>query len=758
MANRDSGFGGSEVMYPAVQGNHDAPHQMVTAPSYVPAAAPPLGGFGGGPEILKGGFNQTWLYHCLRRRWLPAVLIGALVAAAMVGYLLWLFPLSSSITAYVELQAQEKRLLEETRSMRADELEVFQLKHLTLIKSPFVLQSALNKKAISQLDAVVKEGSEALTWLYDGLQVAFQGEILELRYDGEEDPDEMKKVVDSVIDAYENEVLYVANMADQETLERLTQLHRELQKELEDKVTRYTRLSSELEGAESAVASSYLNMLLADIRLIQQQIMDAKKELVDIEVQKELAKRETTSQTSIEQAVQEELANDPMLVQYQQEQFAIEQRVRELTTTSKRGNSPQIKQLRAQANQLGEMMEQYRRQKSQELRKLAKSAPNDMYAMVMAEYGLRRDNLHHTIAELEAEYEDKIAQMMEKGERSEQLAMLESEIEQLQEIERTMDFKLRSWNVERETGRDKFDVLQPATAQEQVNEIERYTIAGLGGFAAFCATCYAVALIEFRRRRLNSAADVDEGLGIRVLGVVPPIASRKEMAAGSVMAAQLSESIDNVRATLMHDSATRKRQVVLVGSPESMEGSTTVASHLALSLTRAGRRTLLIDGDVREPSLHKLFGMPVEDGFCEVLRSEIDISDAIRPTNTEGLWLLTAGQCDMDAIHAMATDQPQPIFEKLRDEFDFVIIDGAPLLGLSDSLSLGHYADGVILTVLRDHSGIRNIHKTTEILKDLGIRLIGAVVNGVPQKADRRIARVHKPSSKQRKITADMGG
>ncbi len=217
----------------------------------------------------------------------------------------------------------------------------------------------------------------------------------------------------------------------------------------------------------------------------------------------------------------------------------------------------------------------------------------------------------------------------------------------------------------------------------------------------------------------------------------------------------LQKSIDGIRAILMHDSTTQARQVVLVTSPASMEGCTTVASHLALSLTRAGRRTLLVDGDLREPSLHKLFGMPVEDGMCEVLRSEIDVAEVIRPTNTEGLWLMTAGQCDTDAVHALATDQLQPIFEKLRAEFDFVIIDGAPLLGLSDSISIGQHVDGAILTLLRDHSEIRKVLQSAELLKNMGIQLFGAVVNGVHQKADRRVARLHRTAAKPpRKLTA----
>jgi Mrp family chromosome partitioning ATPase len=113
------------------------------------------------------------------------------------------------------------------------------------------------------------------------------------------------------------------------------------------------------------------------------------------------------------------------------------------------------------------------------------------------------------------------------------------------------------------------------------------------------------------------------------------------------------------------------------------------------------------------------------------------------------LYLLTAGVCSADAIHALATDQPNAIFEKLRDQFDFVVIDAPPVLGISDSLSLGQYIDGAILTVLRDHSEIRKVHKSVELLRSMGIRLIGAVVNGVPIKSDRRVVRLHQATQQQ---------
>ena len=753
MANND-GFSSSEIMYPAVTTQGGVTHPMMPATPYAAQSRPAFGGPASrGPELLYGAFDQTWLINCLRRRWLMAILMGALFAGAVALFLLWLFPLSSSITAMVHVQPEQTDVMEDQKEISPQQLEIFLETQASQIKSAFVLRSALTPNKISQLNAVVKEEPDPITWLQEELRVSFQGENIVVSFDGEEDSEEMKKIVDAVLEAYKAEVLGKENMLSQEMREKMAKLHEELLTELEAKINKYQTLSQELGGAESEVASSQLKLLVNEIAQIQRQIIIQKQTLVEISVNRALAEQEAKSVTAVEQMVAQELEKDPMIANFKAEEYNYTVQIRALKARSKRGASPQIKSLENSLAQLRRESSEYLRQTKAQIRESVKRAPNDFLARVMMEYKLRKANIESELAKLEAQYEEKKEEIQQKGIRNSDLSILESEIEQLQEIESEMDYKLRSWKIQSGAAKASFRVLQPANALERINTVQRYALAALGGVAAFCATCYCVALIEFRRRRLNGASDMDEGLGLRVLGVLPSISSRKAMAPGSLIGAQLSESIDNVRATLMHDSTSSKRQVVLVTSPATMEGSTTVASHLALSLTRAGRRTLLIDGDIREPSLHKLFGMPLEDGFCEVLRSDIDVADVIRPTNTEGLWLLSAGHCDMEAIHALATDQPQPIFEKLREEFDFIIVDGAPVLGLSDSISIGQHVDGAILTVLRDHSEVRQVYQSIELLKSMGIRLLGSVVNGVPLKADRRIARLHSSNAKKpRKI------
>jgi capsular exopolysaccharide synthesis family protein len=346
------------------------------------------------------------------------------------------------------------------------------------------------------------------------------------------------------------------------------------------------------------------------------------------------------------------------------------------------------------------------------------------------------------MAALEQRATDIAERINEQTKSSAIIAQRQEELNRQAELVDAMGQKLALWNVEQDAG-SRIVQLQPAVARESINTMQRYAIAAIGGIIMLGLTCFGIGYMEFQNRRLDAPTQVDEGLGIRVIGMLPPLSGRRVTYEGDPVVASLMESIDSIRTTLMHDAAAKDRRVVLVTSATTLEGRTTVASQLAASLARAGRRTLLIDGDLRHPALHALFDLPLEDGLCEVLRTEVELDEAVRPTHAEGLWLLTAGACDLDAIHAMANDQLQPIFEKLRSEFDFIIVDGAPVLGLPDSLIIGQNCDAAILAVLRDFSQVPKIYQAAEQLKGVGVKLIGAVVNGVRAKTDTRVVRPH---------------
>jgi capsular exopolysaccharide synthesis family protein len=154
---------------------------------------------------------------------------------------------------------------------------------------------------------------------------------------------------------------------------------------------------------------------------------------------------------------------------------------------------------------------------------------------------------------------------------------------------------------------------------------------------------------------------------------------------------------------------------------------------LAASLARAGRRTLLLDSDLRNPSLHRLFDMTRGPGLSEVLRGDTDLPGAIRETPIPNLWLISAGQSDPVALQTLALENMRQVFDQLRPQYEFILVDSCPVLPVADSLLVGQHVDAVIFSLLREISRMPRVYAAYQRLAMLGVRILGAVVNGTQQ-------------------------
>jgi capsular exopolysaccharide synthesis family protein len=247
------------------------------------------------------------------------------------------------------------------------------------------------------------------------------------------------------------------------------------------------------------------------------------------------------------------------------------------------------------------------------------------------------------------------------------------------------------------------------------------------------AICFLLAYGDYRLRRVYSAQEVSGGLGIRVVGAVPPVPGLERRLVGTAGETDLEghpvlESIDALRTTLLRESQRERRRVILVTSAGAGEGKTTLAASLAISLARAGRKTLLIDGDLRGPAVNQLFEVPLQPGFSEVVLNEVDAVDAIQPSTVDNLSILPAGQWDREVLASLARDGLEGVLEKLRDEYDFILIDSHPILSATDSLLLAQRVDGVLLAVLRGFSQMPRVYAAAQRLTSLGVKVLGAVM------------------------------
>lgn len=191
------------------------------------------------------------------------------------------------------------------------------------------------------------------------------------------------------------------------------------------------------------------------------------------------------------------------------------------------------------------------------------------------------------------------------------------------------------------------------------------------------------------------------------------------------------EAIRTLRNSILLTDFERRLRSVLMTSASPSEGKSTVAAHLAATHAGQGRRTLLIDGDLRRPSVHRLFQAPNSVGLSNVLLEQISWRDAlIRLDEPKGLDLLPAGPSTRRASDLIGAGLAEVIEEAAR-EYDLVVLDAPPLLGFAEPLQMATAVDGVIVVARAGNTSRKALSSVVTTLARLRANLVGVVLNEV---------------------------
>ena len=171
---------------------------------------------------------------------------------------------------------------------------------------------------------------------------------------------------------------------------------------------------------------------------------------------------------------------------------------------------------------------------------------------------------------------------------------------------------------------------------------------------------------------------------------------------------------------------------LVISSALHAEGKSTVSLNLAQAAAAMGQRVLLVDADLRLPQIHTLLRLPNEQGLSNVISSNLSVSEAIqRSPDWDNLFVLTSGQIPPDPTKLLSSKKMQNIMEQLRQEFDLVIYDTPPILGLADSNLLATHTAGIVLVVRIGKTDRSVLLQTLDQLKISRAAILGLVINGV---------------------------
>ncbi len=195
----------------------------------------------------------------------------------------------------------------------------------------------------------------------------------------------------------------------------------------------------------------------------------------------------------------------------------------------------------------------------------------------------------------------------------------------------------------------------------------------------------------------------------------------------------LDHSIDGIAAKLCLRRDSHNARVVLVSSATHGEGKSTLSLQLAKRLARTGASTLLVDFDLRKPTMHHVFDMPRGPGLSEFLRGESELGEIVRLTDIDSLSVLTAGSPFADSLGTLSNGVTRSLFQRARDQFEFVVVDGSPILPVVDSLLASQHVDSVVLSIRRDVSTLNRVQSACDQLAQFGVNEVMAVLTGTKE-------------------------
>jgi capsular exopolysaccharide synthesis family protein len=190
-----------------------------------------------------------------------------------------------------------------------------------------------------------------------------------------------------------------------------------------------------------------------------------------------------------------------------------------------------------------------------------------------------------------------------------------------------------------------------------------------------------------------------------------------------------AEAYRTLRTNLIFSQALQRLRSLVVSSPSPADGKTTTAANLGVTFAQQGMRVLLIDADLRRASMHEAFNISRAPGFTDVLLKSSLLSEAVRTTEVDNLFVLPAGALPPNPAELLGSTQTIQLLKELDRQYDLIIIDSPPLLAASDALVLGRLVDGVLLVVKAGFTDKGAGRHAVAQLASVGARVVGVVLN-----------------------------
>lgn len=721
----------------------------------------------------------------VRLHWLTILFAGALLGAGM-GYAAWLLlPPKYESTALFRV-SQVQKSVGSTGDMARNQgnFTTVVKTYAGLIKQEFVYRYALREYRLAEL-STLKGQKDPQKFLDEKLIVSSKegSEIITLSMVGE-DPEDVRKIVDAMVKAYQQEVIQKekteANRYRDDLAKAMTSLEDQLKRKggqlptepaggpialmpgnkdplkpdapplgpdgpkvdpaLQQAGVVGDRKPADPVAETDKMKQAMFNPLNARRAKLEESLPDlgfkiakAKADIDAIKLKYQEIMNEPKS-PDLEKQVRE---NDPDVRALKDKADRLANQLAQKLATAKDPNAASIQRMQGEHEQAEVDVEKAVREKAKQLdaarrkpredqAQIALDVANREYAILVANLNLNKSELEKVKAEMKAIPTP--AEVL-RTEREKERPITFDDVDRgvLEDKLRVIaaESKIADLNRDAESRITKLQDASSPVQKDAQKQILGTVFASVLGFALVAGVCVG---LEMRARKVSSLTELRAAAPVPVVGVVPH-APDADTARDPIKRAEVNESIDKLRAYVAQTWLARGATTVAVTSPLGDEGKSFTAFGLASSLAQAGMKTLLVDFDLRNPCLHTYAGVPNDLGVCELLRGETDFRRTIQVL-PNGLHFLSGGKWSDDARQAAVGGRLEALLTRLKEPFDCVVLHADALLTVAESVEVARRSEVLLLCALYRTTRTPLLKKATDRAAAMEIPYTGVVYVG----------------------------
>ena len=573
------------------------------------------------PPVLSAKPDSASLLRALKRRWLLAATLGLLAAAAAAALVWFLAPVTYTAQTFLVLSHKGSKIIGTDSDV---DFSIFQRTQAALVKTRFVLNRALRQPQVAELKTIAEMRDNQVEWLENNLQVDFGStpEFMRITLVGEK-PQDLIVILRAVSEAYLDEAVNDELDARAKRLQRFKDVTARYDDSLRSKRRTYKDLAAEVGSSSSFVLAFKQQTQLDMLDSRRRMLLDVQNKLIQARTEAAVEQSRAKAMPAIEipaDVIERKLVADSAVAEMQKEMEKIETRAKRAAKGWADGaDNPAVKAIESEKEGLRKALEELRARKRSTI---AAQIRDDLQARereALANGSKQILLLEGMEKRLDAEIQKLSQEQKSVAKTTVDLEGIKEELDSDDALAKTLHAMVKNEEINLNTPpRVTQRKGEEPEAKRTVKEDKQLMMAGATGAGAMVLVFLIVAYWEFLARRIVNPDDVVNKLGWPLVGSIPDIPNKHrrprsvDSPTSKHWSSLLTESVDGARSMLLHTAAVEGIRTVMITSAVPGEGKTSLSCHLATSLARAGRKTLLIDGDLRRPSVHKMFDLPVD--------------------------------------------------------------------------------------------------------------------------------------------------